>query len=121
MSDDAAAAKPKKQLSKEEIQKKFEEVTAGSIDDQATFFLRSFVSEFAGNFEEVLKLAEEFRKYTPYVRAKRKGDGVEERRVDRGFAERAQGAQCCGSFKTAVQREREGERKRETEVEDEMG
>lgn len=57
--------KEKKVLTKEEIQTRFSEVTATNIDDQATFFLRSFVSEFAGNFEEVLKLAEEFRKYAP--------------------------------------------------------
>jgi hypothetical protein len=80
-----ADAKPKKQLSKEEIQTKFAEVTAGTIDDQATFFLRSFVSEFAGNFEEVLLLAEEFRKYTPYVQkhAKRRDQNRHERRLPR--------------------------------------
>lgn len=40
--------KEKKVLTKEEMAKKFEEVTATSIDDQATYFLRSFVSEFSG-------------------------------------------------------------------------
>eukprot|EP00043_Microstomoeca_roanoka_P017197 m.178679 g.178679 ORF g.178679 m.178679 type:complete len:255 (-) comp16594_c1_seq1:6874-7638(-) len=57
--------KEKKVLTQEEIQKKFEEVTDSSIDNQAQFFLRSFVTEFSGNFEEVLDLAEEFKKYAP--------------------------------------------------------
>lgn len=43
----------------------FRKVTATSINDQSTFFLRSFVGEFGGKFEEVLDLAEEFKKYAP--------------------------------------------------------
>lgn len=43
----------------------FLEVVAGSVDDQAKFFLRKFVLEFQGNFEEVLELCAEFKKYAP--------------------------------------------------------
>ncbi|EDQ85028.1 uncharacterized protein MONBRDRAFT_39028 [Monosiga brevicollis MX1] len=52
-------------LTEEEIREKFDEVTATSIDAQAKTFLRAFVSEFSGKFEEVLDLAEEFKKYAP--------------------------------------------------------
>jgi len=44
---------------------KFKEVTSTSIDDQAKFFLRSFVLDFQGRFEEVLDLAEEFKGFAP--------------------------------------------------------
>ena len=40
-------------------------MTATSIDDQAKTFLRGFVTEFSGKFEEVLDLAEEFKKFAP--------------------------------------------------------
>eukprot|EP01120_Amphizonella_sp_Union-15-10_P012225 TRINITY_DN5395_c0_g1_i1.p1 TRINITY_DN5395_c0_g1~~TRINITY_DN5395_c0_g1_i1.p1 ORF type:complete len:249 (-),score=88.01 TRINITY_DN5395_c0_g1_i1:69-815(-) len=42
---------------------KMRELESKSIDDQAKFFLRAFVLEFQGNFEKVLELAEEFKKY----------------------------------------------------------
>jgi hypothetical protein len=57
--------KEKKVLTEEELQVEFAKVSNTTIDDQATFFLRSFVTEFSGNFEEVLDLAEEFKKYAP--------------------------------------------------------
>lgn len=42
----------------------FKEVTSNqTIDQQAMTFLRAFVADFSGKFEEVLKLAEEFRSY----------------------------------------------------------
>lgn len=51
--------------STEKLSQEFAAVTAKSIDEQSTFFLRSFVAEFAGSFEEVLDLAQEFKKYAP--------------------------------------------------------
>lgn len=42
----------------------FKEVTrTQSIDEQAMTFLKAFVAEFQGNFEEVLELAEEFKTF----------------------------------------------------------
>jgi hypothetical protein len=52
-------------LTEEELKQKFAEVTATSIDDQCKFFLRAFVTDFAGRFEDVLDLAEEFKQYAP--------------------------------------------------------
>lgn len=47
-----------------EFLKQFREVTTTqSIDEQAMTFLRAFVGEFQGRFEEVLTLAEEFKTY----------------------------------------------------------
>lgn len=57
--------KEKTIFTQEELQTKLAEVTAMTIDDQAAFFLRSFVTEFSGKFEEVLDLAQEFKKYAP--------------------------------------------------------
>jgi len=49
---------------KEDYNQKFREITSSqSIDEQAMTFLRAFVGEFQGKFEEVLQLAEEFRKF----------------------------------------------------------
>eukprot|EP00049_Salpingoeca_infusionum_P017762 m.354248 g.354248 ORF g.354248 m.354248 type:complete len:255 (-) comp16964_c0_seq1:279-1043(-) len=62
---EAAAPKEKKVLTPEELQVEFAKVTALSIDDQSVYFLRQFVTEFSGNFEEVLDLAQEFKKYAP--------------------------------------------------------
>jgi len=46
--------------------KKFHEVTEHqSIDEQCKTFLRAFVADFSGNFEAVLNLTEEFRKFAP--------------------------------------------------------
>jgi hypothetical protein len=45
------------------LQQKFKEVTAKNIDDQCRFFLTRFVLDFSGNFEEVLTLCEEFKKF----------------------------------------------------------
>jgi hypothetical protein len=58
-------AEGKPQLSQDELRARLSEVTATSIDAQAKFFLRSFVTDFAGRFEEVLDLAEDFKKYAP--------------------------------------------------------
>jgi len=51
--------------SDEKIKEEFAKVTAKTINEQANFFLRSFVADFAGNFDEVLDLAEEFKKFAP--------------------------------------------------------
>jgi len=48
---------------------RFKELVAKSIDEQAKTFLRAFVGEFQGKFEQVLDLVEDFRKYVP------KGEG----------------------------------------------
>lgn len=61
----SASPQKKKELTAEEMKAKFTEVTKTNIDDQATAFLRSFVGEFGGRFEEVLDLAQEFKKYAP--------------------------------------------------------
>eukprot|EP00045_Choanoeca_perplexa_P003353 m.30002 g.30002 ORF g.30002 m.30002 type:complete len:251 (+) comp11997_c0_seq1:112-864(+) len=58
-------AEEKPQKTPEEIKTLFAEVSETSIDAQAKFFLRAFVTEFSGNFEEVLDLAEEFKKFAP--------------------------------------------------------
>jgi len=50
---------------KADYTQQFLEVVNGSADDQAKFFLRKFVLEFKGNFEEVLELCAEFKKYAP--------------------------------------------------------
>jgi hypothetical protein len=42
---------------------KLKELTVVSIDEQAKAFLRAFVAEFQGRFEQVLDLVEEFRTY----------------------------------------------------------
>jgi hypothetical protein len=44
------------------------EVTSKNVDDQTKFFLRAFVLEFQGRFEEVLDIAEEFKNYAPQGR-----------------------------------------------------
>jgi len=44
---------------------RFKELSSKSIKEQAKAFLTAFVLEFQGNFEEVLELGEEFRKYGP--------------------------------------------------------
>lgn len=46
----ASDKKEKKELSLEELHAKFAEVSDSSIDDQAQFFLRSFVTEFSGKY-----------------------------------------------------------------------
>jgi len=44
---------------------KFKEITTTqSIDEQVKTFLRAFVSEFQGKFEEVLDIAEQFKTYS---------------------------------------------------------
>jgi hypothetical protein len=47
------------------LAEEFAKVSSLSIDEQATTFLRSFVGEFSGKFNEVLDLKEEFKKYAP--------------------------------------------------------
>eukprot|EP01104_Vermistella_antarctica_P008691 TRINITY_DN2194_c0_g2_i1.p1 TRINITY_DN2194_c0_g2~~TRINITY_DN2194_c0_g2_i1.p1 ORF type:complete len:287 (+),score=85.46 TRINITY_DN2194_c0_g2_i1:131-862(+) len=49
-------------MSNADFKQQFTELTkTQSIDAQALTFLKAFVAEFQGNFEEVLKLAEEFK------------------------------------------------------------
>lgn len=47
----------------DEYLERLKEVVSKSIDEQVKFFLRSFVSEFQGKFEQVLDFAEEFKGY----------------------------------------------------------
>jgi hypothetical protein len=44
---------------------KFRAIAQTSVDEQARTFLRSFVLDFHGRFEEVLDLAEEFKRFGP--------------------------------------------------------
>eukprot|EP00039_Didymoeca_costata_P018915 m.335497 g.335497 ORF g.335497 m.335497 type:complete len:265 (-) comp17611_c0_seq1:73-867(-) len=53
------------ELSQDQLLAKFSEVTALGIAEQAKYFLKEFVTDFAGNFEEVLELSEEFKTYAP--------------------------------------------------------
>jgi hypothetical protein len=48
-----------------QYKQQFQDVVAKSVDDQAAFFLRAFVLEFQGKFEEVLELGTQFKKYLP--------------------------------------------------------
>lgn len=50
-------------LTPDQLRAKLAELSAQSVDDQARFFLRAFVLDFRGNFEEVLALTDEFVKY----------------------------------------------------------
>jgi len=70
----------------EEMHEEFKKYTAMSVDEQSQAFLRSFVADFAGNFEEVLDLAEEFKKFAP----EDQGDGIRELEEDKAhlFLER---------------------------------
>lgn len=52
-------------LTPDELKSKFAEVTALGIADQCKYFLREFVVEFSGQFQEVLDLSEEFKGYAP--------------------------------------------------------
>ena len=45
---------------------KFRDITTNqNIDEQGMTFLRAFVGEFQGKFEEILKIGEEFKKFAP--------------------------------------------------------
>jgi len=48
---------------KEADRQKFADLTSKTAEEQAQFFLRVFVMEFMGTFEEVLNLCAEFRKF----------------------------------------------------------
>jgi len=67
--DSAKKKKKKKKQRKEtmaDYSAKFREITENqTIDEQARTFLRAFVVSFQGKFEEVLDLADEFKKYGP--------------------------------------------------------
>lgn len=49
--------------SREELYTKFKEAAALPVDDQAKVFLRAFAVDFQGAFEEVLDVANEWKKY----------------------------------------------------------
>jgi len=51
----------------------FKELAKKNIDDQTKFFLTQFVLDFCGQFDEVLDIAEAFRKYVPKDQAKTAG------------------------------------------------
>lgn len=42
----------------------YTDITSKPIEEQAKFFLRSFVLEFQGRFEEVLELCQDFKKFS---------------------------------------------------------
>jgi len=44
---------------------RFSEVLKLSIEDQATKFLRAFVLEFVGKFQEIFDICDDFKKYAP--------------------------------------------------------
>ncbi|KAJ3338923.1 hypothetical protein HDU93_008902 [Gonapodya sp. JEL0774] len=48
----------------QEMMEKFKEVTAMCVDDQAKKFLRAFVLEFRGRFEEILDLTAQFTSFS---------------------------------------------------------
>jgi len=52
-------------MSHAQYKDQFAEVVAKSVDDQAAFFLRAFVLDFQGKFEEVLELGTQFKKFLP--------------------------------------------------------
>lgn len=45
----------------------FKELVTKSIDEQTKAFLRAFVVDFQGKFEQVLDLVEDFRTYHPLI------------------------------------------------------
>lgn len=51
-------------MSNDEYLPRFKELVEQSIDEQTKAFLRAFVVEFQGKFEQVLDLVEEFKGYT---------------------------------------------------------
>eukprot|EP01087_Luapelamoeba_hula_P018742 TRINITY_DN608_c0_g2_i1.p2 TRINITY_DN608_c0_g2~~TRINITY_DN608_c0_g2_i1.p2 ORF type:complete len:259 (+),score=72.56 TRINITY_DN608_c0_g2_i1:15-791(+) len=53
------------QADRAELEQKFRALTQRSVDEQAKEFLKAFVLDFQGNFEEVLEIANEFKKYGP--------------------------------------------------------
>jgi hypothetical protein len=50
---------------KDELLAQFQTITSKSIEEQGKFFLRAFVMEFQGKFEEVLDIGQEFKKFAP--------------------------------------------------------
>eukprot|EP01098_Paradermamoeba_levis_P010276 TRINITY_DN4320_c0_g1_i1.p1 TRINITY_DN4320_c0_g1~~TRINITY_DN4320_c0_g1_i1.p1 ORF type:complete len:262 (-),score=137.48 TRINITY_DN4320_c0_g1_i1:90-875(-) len=72
-----AAKSPRGNFSQEELTKRYTEVVSHSIEEQAKFFLRAFVLDFQGNFEEVLDLAQEFSKFAPKEGVVRELDEVQ--------------------------------------------
>lgn len=50
-------------MSNEELKSKWEDLIRKGVDEQAMAFLRAFVVEFSGKFEEVLVLAEQFKSF----------------------------------------------------------
>ncbi len=59
----AGVVPPKTQfnITPAEVQRRFADLVQQSVDEQAMAFLRAFVVEFSGKFEEVLLLAEQFK------------------------------------------------------------
>jgi hypothetical protein len=52
-------------LTPEQLQKKFREVTALPTDGQTKYFLKAFATDFIGSFQSVLDLAGEFQRFAP--------------------------------------------------------
>eukprot|EP01104_Vermistella_antarctica_P010706 TRINITY_DN2875_c0_g1_i1.p1 TRINITY_DN2875_c0_g1~~TRINITY_DN2875_c0_g1_i1.p1 ORF type:complete len:286 (+),score=99.45 TRINITY_DN2875_c0_g1_i1:98-859(+) len=52
-------------MASENYTERFAVVARKTIDEQTKFFLREFVLDFKGNFEQVLDIAEDFRKWAP--------------------------------------------------------
>jgi hypothetical protein len=61
----SASVKSCKELTADEMKAKFSELTSKTVDDQAAAFLRSYVGEFGGRFEEILDTAQDFKRYGP--------------------------------------------------------
>ncbi|KAL6060355.1 Cell envelope integrity inner membrane protein TolA [Balamuthia mandrillaris] len=49
----------------EDYTQRWAEIATKSVDEQSKYFLRSFVLDFQGRFEEVLDIAEQFKNYAP--------------------------------------------------------
>jgi len=62
---DAFPRRPTVMTIDEESVAKFRPLTQTTVDEQAKKFLRCFITELQSRFEEVLDLAEEFKKYGP--------------------------------------------------------
>ena len=52
-------------MSLAQYKQQFAEIVAKPVDEQAGFFLRAFVLDFQGKFEEVLEMGTAFKKFLP--------------------------------------------------------
>jgi len=52
-------------LAPKHLKTQFQAIVKTSIDEQAEFWLKSYIKEFEGRIDEILELAEEFKAYIP--------------------------------------------------------